>query len=92
MIFLICSVNMVNYIDWLSRAGPTVHCQGKPYLVTMYSSYLSIAGLGLLIYFQGFYSCLVTCVYSLLFCTRMAGPVCFITNLMFHYSPNGYDL
>lgn len=50
MIFLICSVNMVNYIDWLSRAEPTVHCQGKPYLVTM-SSYLYIARLNLLIYF-----------------------------------------
>ena len=51
MIFLICSVKMVNYIDWLSRAEPTVDCQGKPCLVTMYSSYLYIARLNLLIYF-----------------------------------------
>ena len=81
MIFLICSVNMVIYIDWLSRAEPTVHCQGKPYLVTMYSSYLYIAGLNLLIYFQGFYSCLVTCVFPIILYTN--GRTC-----VFHYQPH----
>lgn len=51
MIFLVYSVNILNYIDWFFNVEPMVHYQGKLHLVRMQFSFLYTVRFILLIYF-----------------------------------------